>query len=169
MRTQRCMTCGKDTPNNKFCSKSCAAVHNNKVAPKRRKSKPNSLKCKICSTPIQYGRTYCGNTCIAEDRRAEWYQSWLDGTHNAVGDNGYKLAVVRQLLIKLRGARCEICGWDKINPTSGHCPIEMDHINGDKMNNFITNLRLLCPNCHAMTPTYRYLNSSNSKTKRNVG
>ncbi|MFP4635240.1 MAG: hypothetical protein ACLFRD_05215 [Nitriliruptoraceae bacterium] len=34
-------------------------------------------------------------------------------------------------------------------------PLELDHIDGDRTNNLLSNLRLLCPNCHAQTPTYR--------------
>jgi hypothetical protein len=34
-------------------------------------------------------------------------------------------------------------------------PLELDHINGDNTDNRIENLRVLCPNCHALTETYR--------------
>lgn len=34
-------------------------------------------------------------------------------------------------------------------------PLELDHINGNNTDNCFGNLRLLCPNCHAQTPTYR--------------
>lgn len=34
-------------------------------------------------------------------------------------------------------------------------PLELDHINGDNKKNNLSNLRLLCPNCHAQTSTYR--------------
>jgi len=34
-------------------------------------------------------------------------------------------------------------------------PLELDHIDGNSSNNILSNLRLLCPNCHALTPTYR--------------
>lgn len=34
-------------------------------------------------------------------------------------------------------------------------PLELDHIDGDNRNNLLSNLRLLCPNCHALTTTYR--------------
>ena len=34
-------------------------------------------------------------------------------------------------------------------------PIELHHIDGDHYNNELSNLTLLCPNCHALTDNYR--------------
>ncbi|WP_099041112.1 HNH endonuclease signature motif containing protein [Mycobacterium neglectum] len=34
-------------------------------------------------------------------------------------------------------------------------PLELDHKDGNHQNNALENLRLLCPNCHALTPTFR--------------
>lgn len=49
---------------------------------------------------------------------------------------------------------CEICGWAQQAP-DGRIPLELDHINGDRHDNRLENLRILCPNCHSLQPTHR--------------
>jgi hypothetical protein len=49
-----------------------------------------------------------------------------------------------------RCERCQMTTWE-----GAAIPVELDHIDGDRTNNLLENLRLLCPNCHALTPTYR--------------
>lgn len=57
---------------------------------------------------------------------------------------------------------CEFCGWaEKMN--NGRIPLELDHVNGDRYDNRIENLRILCPNCHSLQPTHRDLNRGKNK------
>ena len=50
--------------------------------------------------------------------------------------------------------KCQNCGCDG-HWQNGVIALEIDHIDGDNTNNEISNLRYLCPNCHALTDTYR--------------
>ena len=63
---------------------------------------------------------------------------------------------LRQRLIKakLLSETCSECGLPP-NWQGKHLTIQLDHINGDPFDNRLTNLRLLCPNCHSQTTTFR--------------
>lgn len=52
----------------------------------------------------------------------------------------------------LKEKRCELCFITAWNGKDA--PLELDHINGIRSDNSLSNLRILCPNCHAQTDTY---------------
>jgi|SRR3989344_2413884 len=54
----------------------------------------------------------------------------------------------------LKDKNCEQCGWAQYT-SGGYLPLELDHINGDRQDNRLENLRVLCPNCHSLTETHR--------------
>lgn len=65
-----------------------------------------------------------------------------------------KSGALRRRLIKedIKDGRCEECG---INEWTGRpAPLQLDHVNGDRQDNRLENLRVLCANCHCLTPTH---------------
>ena len=65
---------------------------------------------------------------------------------------------------KLIEYKCDTCGctgeWQ-----DGFISLELDHKDGNNKNNKISNLHYLCPNCHALTETYR---GKNKETYKNA-
>lgn len=53
----------------------------------------------------------------------------------------------------LKERMCEICRRKEWNEEP--IPLELDHVNGRRDDNRLDNLRIVCPNCHAQTSTYR--------------
>jgi hypothetical protein len=64
----------------------------------------------------------------------------------------YKLK--RKLLKEgVKQHKCELCGLTVWN--NEKIPLELHHINGDNTDNSLENIQILCPNCHALTDSYR--------------
>ena len=79
----------------------------------------------------------------------------------------------RVFLLERAGHKCSSCGFSKTRE-DGRGILEIDHIDADHTNNTIENLRVLCPNCHALTPNFRNWGRSAGKSskrfrKGNVG
>lgn len=71
----------------------------------------------------------------------------------------------RLFIAGLKEKECEMCGWCHTTP-EGYLPLELDHINGDRTDNRLENLRVLCPNCHSLQPTHRGRNMGKIKRKQ---
>lgn len=156
-----CENCDKKfksliSENRKFCSQSCSATFNNK----RRKDPKKCLNCdKILVTN---NKTHCNHKCHKEHQRNLIFNKIKNG------DTSLDYRQYKKYLIHIYGEKCMECGWCEVNPYSGTIPIELEHIDGDASNNSLDNLKLLCPNHHALTSTYKGLNIGNGRYKRKL-
>lgn len=55
-------------------------------------------------------------------------------------------------LIKIRGHKCEKCGLE--NWLDKPITLHVHHKDGNRINNELENLQLLCPNCHSFTDNF---------------
>lgn len=160
-----CKQCNQIIPYEKrktrlsFCSHSCSAKNSNV-----KRSKKNKLFCLSCKKQlIKKSNKYCNAKCQQNFIKKSLYEKLELGlTHNIATKR------IRQYLIDKYGAKCMNCLWDKKNPITNNCPIELEHIDGNSENNNLNNLKLLCPNCHSLTPTYKALNKGNGRHSRKI-
>jgi hypothetical protein len=149
----KCLECGTETNNPKFCSKSCAAKHNNKLYPKRKTSKT----CLVCGEPVL---SYRHNRC------AKHWQEYKENKHKnkTIGEYRKYTSVLgkhpswlhahvrlfaRSWLKHLTKLPCAHCGYVK--------HVELAHIKDiasfedDTLLSVVNsedNVKPLCPNCH---------------------
>lgn len=75
-----------------------------------------------------------------------------------ISSHNLKKRLLKEKIFTHTCSSCHLTEWMN-NPI----PLELDHIDGNHENNNLLNLRLLCPNCHAFTPTYRGKNKKENK------
>ena len=170
---RNCVKCSKEFETTKsdekiFCSQSCSAVYNNQKRskkiyidkPKRVYVKriPIEKNCLSCKKELSFdGKSrkqskFCSNICQSNFVKNKIFEKIENG------DVTLNTRQYKNYLIHKHGEKCMECGWNKTNTYSNKIPIELEHIDGNSENNELSNLKLLCPNCHYLTPTYKYLN-----------
>lgn len=134
--------------------------------------KKKRFLCTICAKKIieNLRSKYCSNTCQAEAQYRNYIERWKSGLESDNISKGRNLSIsshIKRFLVEKYGNKCSIidCGWNKINPITGKVPIKVDHIDGNPFKSDESNLRLLCPNCHSLTPTYGNLNKGNGRQR----
>ena len=149
----KCINCGKNTPNPKFCSRNCSAQTNNRLFPKR----PTKARCTICGNRVKrHGYTLCSihwleykenqfrkltigyyrNKLSVKDK----HRSWLH-VHIRAFARSWHAA-----LLKKPCAKCgytlhvELCHIKAVSSFPDSALLEEV--------NAATNIIQLCPNCH---------------------
>ena len=125
--------------------------------------------CLICGKePARSYYKYCSNLCQRKFEYDEIVKKWKAGETSGLNTIGLVSAAVKKYLRDKYANKCSICGWNKVNQTTGLVPLVADHIDGDWRNNREENLRLICPNCDALLPTFSALNKGKGRTNRTL-
>ena len=111
---------------------------------------------------------YCSNKCQLEYQYLVFIDNWQKGLEKGLSCLGLVTPQIKRFLRKKYGNKCSLCGWSQINLKSGKVPLVADHIDGNWRNNIENNLRLICPNCDSISPTYAALNKGNGRKGRTV-
>lgn len=148
-----CLTCAiefekfesqiKKFPNH-FCSRSCAAKHNNTLSPKRKRKG----KCKMCETAIKTTANFCSAECKVANQKfkipkkkikkkvlaqiivptvmsvCKWHSCQQEVPSNkkfccnAHKNNFFvdrRRKCIKGLAIELKGGKCQLCDYNKCN------------------------------------------------------
>ena len=109
---------------------------------KQLKCKPETLNSYLKKMGIEYSGNKGG-------KGIKTSKSYKTAEEYAKGEN-VKSHILKLKLIKdgIKEEKCEFCGlteWQGVK-----IPLELHHKDGDHFNNEISNLQILCPNCHAI-------------------
>ncbi len=159
----KCLNCNRETVNPKFCNASCSAKYNNKNRPS--KKIVYNIVCLNCESNIVTHRKtkkFCSSKCVNEYKHAQTIKDWLNGENSGGSVYGASSSVKRYLR-KIRGNKCEKCGFCVVNIYTNKVPLEVNHIDGNWKNNELSNLELLCPNCHSLTHNYKARNKGKGR------
>lgn len=122
-----------------------------------RKGQTNCLQCGIYLENSH--SLFCSTKCHKDNVLFTKVSLWLNGKIKVLYNK-----VLKRILIKIYGYKCFNCGivdWCK-----KILVLEIDHKNGNSDDISPNNVRLLCPNCHSQTDTYKGKNRGNGRFKR---
>ena len=141
-----CLNCNTSTSNPKFCSKSCAASHNNKLFPKRKKTAALPC-CSECGKQLNNKRTIKCAACHKLSILADKTLGEVVYMHH---HKSSAFALVRsRARAVIAKCPCQKCGYSKHTEVCHIKPIkDFDYGTMLSVINAPDNLIRLCPNCH---------------------
>lgn len=122
-------------------------------------------QCQFCGKETNNPK-FCSSTCQQNMMYQDYIRRWKEGLENGIKGDYQISGYIRRYLFEKYDGKCARCGWHETNPYTKKIPLEIEHIDGNYMNNNEDNLILLCPNCHSQTATYKGANKGNGRQQR---
>lgn len=167
LKEKCCLNCGKilNQKQRKYCSVSCRNKY-------KYLNNGKEIICQECGKVFKsndINRKFCSNVCFCEHTKKGYLKKWLEGDLFLNPNLGLP-KVIRYYLLEKVHYKCEECGFEGYNKSTNNTILQIHHIDGNSGNNNEDNLKVLCPNCHAMTENYMGLNKGKSaRDKRYKG
>jgi transposase-like protein len=124
--------------------------------------RPSTLESYLKKLEIDYS----GNQGLKGKKSDSKRRTALDYIESCDIVNSHKLRI-KLIEDGIKEHRCENCGLDKW--LENKISLELHHIDGNRFNNQLNNLQILCPNCHSITDNYsdrKNVKKSIIKTKK---
>lgn len=123
------------------------------------------MKCINCSKELKIRSQvkYCSNQCQIDHQYTLYIALWKK---QKIIDTKNISKYIKRYFIEKYSESCMLCGWNERNRVTKKVPLEIDHIDGDSQNNLEINLRIICPNCHALTSNFKNLNRGKGRLWR---
>lgn len=114
--------------------------------------------CLMCNKRTKCNKSrFCSQKCFKYYQYLDYIVKWKNNEVDGLSGMGVANPI-RTYLFNKYNSKCQLCGWNKINPVTKLIPLEVHHIDGNYLNTKENNLQLLCPNCHALTENFKALN-----------
>lgn len=128
--------------------------------------------CSFCEKEFKPGKNtfglYCSISCQGQHTSKKVVDNWLN---DPTPETFYTTAnqprkAIRHFLIKKANYVCMRCTWGKKHKDAELPALEIEHIDGNWLNCFPSNIEIICPNCHSLTNTYKNRNLGNGRKYR---
>ena len=122
--------------------------------------------CLNCKKKISNRNKFCSLKCQKEYQYMEYIKKWKENKISGMR-GAYQISMhLKTYLLQKYNFKCARCGWGEVNKYTNKLPLEIEHIDGNYLNNKEENLIVLCPNCHSLTSTYKGANKDFGRKSR---